>query len=462
MRVMVLEDDSEDENEVRVLNDEDVETGAEELQLNVLTFENVLTFDKQTEYYQNMLQCIRLQGKVGALPVLMLVDSGANKNFMSRRLALALGLQITDTSAKRIRLGDGYAAPTLGECYGVIICVQGVKWEIDVVLFELGGYDLILGMAWLTQIGCTYIDWVEKKMRFEYQGEWIEIRGVRTRECTPLQDYVDDNHFAQMHCDINSGMITPNQQLEMKLVLDKFDHVFKEPQGLPPKRQQEHAIHLLKGQGPVNVRPYRYPHHHKTEIEKQVKELLLSGVIRPSQSAFSSPVILVKKKDDSWRMCVDYRALNKVTIPDKFLIPVIDELLDELHGVQYFSKIDLKSGYHQVRMRQEDIHKTAFRTHEGHYEFLVMPFGLTNAPSTFQALMNKVFKPMLQRYVLVFFDDILVFSMTWQDHILHVNSVLSVLVEQQLVANKKKCSFGQMSVEYLGHVISHEGVSMDP
>nr|ABN08405.1 Peptidase aspartic, active site [Medicago truncatula] len=332
LSVMVLEDDSEDENEVRVLNDEDVDTGAEELQLNVLTFENALTFDRQTEYYQDRFQCIRFQGKVREIPVLMLVDSGANKNFMSRRLALALGLRITETPVRRIRLGDGHVVPTLGECHGVIISVQGVEWEIDVMLFELRGYDLVLGMAWLTQIGCTCIDWVEKKMRFDYQGEWIEIRGIRTRECTPLQNYVDENHFGQLHCDVQPGMVTPNQQLEMKSLLDNFDNIFKEPQGLPPGRQQEHAIHLLHGQGPVNVRPYRYPHHHKTEIEKQVKELLLSGVIRPSQSAFSSPVILVKKKDDSWRMCVDYRALNKVTIPDKFPIPVIDELLDELHG----------------------------------------------------------------------------------------------------------------------------------
>lgn len=171
LRVMVLEDDSEEENEVRVLNDEDVETGAEEeLHLNVLSFENILTFDKKTEYYQDKLQCIKLQGMVGALPVLMLVDSGANKNFMSRRLALALGLRITETPTRQIRLGDGYAVPTLGECKGVIISVQGVKWEIDIVMFELGGYDLVLGMPWLTQIGCTYIDWVEKKMRFTHKG----------------------------------------------------------------------------------------------------------------------------------------------------------------------------------------------------------------------------------------------------------------------------------------------------
>lgn len=183
MRVMVLEDDSEDENEVRVLNDEDVDTGAEELQLNVLTFENALTFDRQTEYYQDMLQYIRFQGTVREIPVLMLVDSGANKNFMSRRLALALGLRIIETPARRIKLGDSHVASTLGECHGVIISVQGVEWEIDIMLFELGGYDLVLGMAWLTQIGCTCIDWVEKKKKkcFDYQGEWIEIRGIRTR-----------------------------------------------------------------------------------------------------------------------------------------------------------------------------------------------------------------------------------------------------------------------------------------
>jgi hypothetical protein len=402
------------------------------------------------------------------VPVLILVDSEATHNFVDKKLVKKMNWVVANTPPMCIKLGDGSRVQAKGACQGMEIEIGGVQLAINAQLFDLGGVDVVLGVEWLSTLGDTIMNWRKHTMSFWYNKEWITFQGLNDSMET-LNSILSSTSrggkrwLRRMRGGVGEeDFLNTGQQRELEVLLSKYENIFQEPKGLPPRRKNEHMINLKEGHEAVNVRPYRYPHHHKNEIEKQVRELLEAGVIRHNTSSFSSPVILVKKKDDSWRMCIDYRALNKATIPDKFPIPVIEELLDEIHGATVFSKLDLKSGYHQVRVREEDVYKTAFRTHEGHYEFLVMPFGLMNAPSTFQSLMNDVFRPILRRFVLVFFDDILVYSKDWKSHMSHLEKVLSVLQLNGLVANKKKCHFAKASEDYLGHVISGNGVAVDP
>lgn len=223
----------------------------------------------------------------------------------------------------------------------------------------------------------------------------------------------------------------------------------------------DNSIPLIDGAQPVEIRPYRHSPQVKDKIEKQVEEMLQSGVIQHSTGAFSSPAILVKKKDGTWRVCIDYRQLNSLTVKSKYPVPVIDELLDELSSAQWFSKLDLPAGYHQIRLASDEEHKTVFQTHGGHYEYKVMSFGLVGAPATFQKAMNDTLKTLLRKCTIVFFDDILVYNPTLEQHLVDLAAVLQLLQTHQWQVKLSKCSFAQHELSYLGHVISAQGVSTE-
>jgi hypothetical protein len=238
--------------------------------------------------------------------------------------------------------------------------------------------------------------------------------------------------------------------------------VFTEPKGLPPRRTADHKIDLVPGSTPPARAPYRLSQPELDELRKQLQKQLDEGWIQPSSSPFAAPLLFVKKKSGELRMCVDYRALNNITVKNKYPLPLIGDLLDRLTGAKYFTSLDLRSGYHQVRISEGDVEKTAFTTRYGQFEYLVMPFGLTNAPSTFQALMNRILQPYLDNFVVVYLDDILIYSKTFEDHVTHVRLVLEALRTNELRCALDKCTFATQQLTYLGFVIGPNGVQADP
>nr|XP_027081138.1 uncharacterized protein LOC113703854 [Coffea arabica] len=413
---------------------------------------------------------ITLTGVLDGEEVLILVDTGSSDSYISSELVIGMDVkyQWMDQPFSVI-MGNGTSVTSNAVCLGVQWSINQHNFKFNLKVMELGGWDIILGVDWMTHFSPITFDFQQLKISLHHEGGEIHLHGqadncdmdlIRGKDLRTFIEYKKQMCMA-MTSQQQEGSKLESTPQEVQELLQEYEDIFQTPSSLPPSRSVDHEIPLKPNAQPFKLKPYRYPHCHKEEIKRQVTEMLQKGIVKHSNSPFASPVLLVKKKEGTWRFCVDYRKLNELTIKDKFPIPNVDELLDELAGAVFKTKLDLTAGYHQIKVKPQDTYKTAFQTHCGHFEFLVMPFGLTNAPATFQSLMNQVFQPYLRKFVLVFFDDILIYSPTLEDHLQHLRIVLNLLKDNQLYVKKSKCEFAQKRIDYLGHTITDKGVKMD-
>ncbi|KAI3735710.1 hypothetical protein L6452_15220 [Arctium lappa] len=405
---------------------------------------------------------------INSVPARILFDTGPSFSFVSELFRQKISMPTTSLEdALVVEIADGsqvLVREVLKQC---TLSIEGREFTIDLLPMLIGGFDVMVGMDWLSnnhaEIVCSkklirlpnhfgevVVIYDEKR-----KGEVAIITMAKARKClvkgcSSFLAYVIDANLKK-------------SKLEDVKIMREFPDVFPDDlPGLPPDRQVEFRIDLVPGAAPIAKAPYRLAPSKMQEMMTQLQELLEKGFIRPSSSPWGAPILFFKKKDGTMRMCIDYRELNKATVKNRYPLPRIDDLFDQLQGADCFSEIDLRSGYHQVKVREDDVPKTAFRTRYDHYEFLVMPFGLTNAPAVFMDLMNRVCRPFLNKSVIIFIDDILVYSKIESEHEQHLREVLEVLRKERLYAKFSKCEFWLKEVQFPGHIVTRVGVKVDP
>ncbi|KAI3777866.1 hypothetical protein L1987_47669 [Smallanthus sonchifolius] len=384
----------------------------------------------------------------------VLFDTSADRSFITNKLSSLLRETPTLLEDKyTIEIADGQIIEATHILKGCKLELDGHKFDIDLMPVTLGSFDVIVGMDWLSknqvEIVCR-----EKIVRLPLPCGKI-LFGERSGAVMGIKYFMKAQKCLRKGHTAILALVAEQPSEEKGIedipIVRDYPEVFTEDlPGLPPHRQVEFQIDLAPGAAPIARAPYRLAPSELQELSTQQQELLDNGFIRPSSSPLGAPVLFVKKKDGTFRMCIDYRELNKVTIKNRYPLPCIDDLFDQLQGSSFYSNIDLRSGYHQLRVREEDISKTAFRTRYGHYEFMVMPFGLTNAPAVFMDLMNRVCKHYLDRFVILFIDDILIYSKNEEEHEGHLRLILELLKQEQLYAKLSKCKFWICEVQFLG------------
>lgn len=315
-------------------------------------------------------QTLKLKGHINKNNVVVLIDSSSTHNFLDATTAKRLNIFSFPLPNMKVMVADGKKIEKVGKCHTVKLQIQDFSLESSFFTVPLGGVDVVLGVQWLQTLGTYAANHQVQFIKFKWGGQKYKLHGFQA----PENQIVSSSQMMKMirrgaptyvvqchQLEMLSANMTNEESPEIQGLIRKHEKVFQDlPMKMPPNREIEHTIEVKAGSDPVNIKPYRYPHDQKTEIERLIQDLLKCGIIAKSKSPYAAPVVLVRKKDGSFRLCIDYRGFNKITIKNKFPIPFIDEMLDEPHGARYFSKLDLRSGYYQIRIRLEDIPKTAF------------------------------------------------------------------------------------------------------
>ena len=448
------------------------------------TVNNGMNQQDTTNYTNSLIKYI---GKLNNYKCNILLDSGASENYISANFIAKHHLPTVSTlKPYQVKLADGSSVESSKLVLNAVLKIGAYRDQsLKLHAVPLQDFDIVLGKPWLTKLN-PQIDWTRNTVSFHHRGRKISLnaahqsppdpatlQGVQLLSHLQLKKafhrkdeifaaYVREADDPKKPQDPAFATAVP-QEPKLQQLLKEYEDVF--PTELPagvPNRSITHKIELVPGSKTPSMPYYRHSPGENDELKKQITELVNKRFIQPSKSPFATPVLFVKKKDGSLRMCIDYRALNKVTVRNAYPIPRIDELLDRLHGAKYFSRLDLNSGYYQMGVDKADVPKTAFRTRYGHYEFLVLPFGLTGAPATFMHAMNDSFKDYLDKFVVVYLDDILIYSRTKEEHLQHIRLVLERLRQQKYYAKLKKCEFMKNELDFVGYVVSADGVKVQP
>ncbi|XP_061999091.1 uncharacterized protein LOC133716395 [Rosa rugosa] len=481
-RTALIDDYDKEEGEVGRDGDYDGAEFAEEEspeKVNIV-LQRVLLCPKEEGQRRNIFRSLcSINNKVCNL----IVDNGSCENFVAKKLVEYLQLP-TQPHEAPYSLGwvkKGPQVRVVESCKVPVSIGKHYKDEVMCDIIDMDACHILFGRPWQYDVDVTYkgrdnvmlFMWKDHKIAMAPVCQFEKSGGKKGESFLTLSssEFEMEEAFkeSEIFCPVvikgllaaeNEEVVIPK---EVQNMLGEFEELIADelPNELPPMRDIQHQIDLVPGASLPNLPHYRMSPKENEILREQIEDLLKKGFIRESMSPCAVPVLLVPKKGNQWRMCVDSRAINKITVKYRFPIPRLEDMLDELEGSKVFTKIDLRSGYHQIRIKPGDEWKTAFKSKDGLYEWMVMPFGLSNAPSTFMRLMNQVLRPFIGSFVVVYFDDILIYSRTKEEHLVHLKQVLGALQENKLYINLKKCTFCTNKLLFLGFVVGEEGIQVD-